>query len=192
MAVEAIRPLIDEVEGSRIVSIIGNQPGGGKSFIISNLAFNLALYGTNVLIVYTNWTSPKFQSDLSTNIKVISSETFKHGKGSIIDRELLINTIKAHSREFDYVLIDTCASIHNNDYLVVASVADLNLVIGSFLETFEHKLISLVTKLENSQIHNYAFILNKVDLDHELLAVKVQNHILSQPVNIKVGMKKVV
>jgi Mrp family chromosome partitioning ATPase len=192
MAVEAIRPLIDEVEGSRIVSILGNQPGDGKSFIISNLAFNLARFGKKVLIIDTNWTSPKFDNDLSTNIKVISSETFQHDKGSIIDRELLINTIKAHSRNYDYVLIDTCASAHNNDYLVVASVADLNLVIGSFLETFEHKLASLVMKLENSQIHNYAFILNKVDLDHELLAVKVQNHILNQPVNIRVGLKKVV
>jgi hypothetical protein len=192
MAVEAIRPLLDEIEGSRIVSIIGNQPGDGKSFIISNLAFNLARYGKKVLIIDTNWTSPKFNNDLSPHIKVITSDTFKHGKGSIIDRELLINTIKAHSTAYDYVLIDTCAAIHNNDYLVVASVADLNLVIGSFLETFEHKLVSLVTKLEKSQIDNYAFILNKVDLDHELLAVKVQNHLLNQPVNIKIGNKKVI
>ncbi len=192
MAVEAIKPLLEEIESSRIVSILGNRPGDGKSFIISNLAFNLTRYGKKVLVVDTNWTNPKFSQDLSDDIKVIPSDIFRHDKGSIINRELLIKTINTHLPNYDYVLIDTCASLYNNDYLVVASVADMNFVMASFLETFEHKISSLVSKLEHSQIQNYCFILNKVDLDHELLAVKTQNQVMSQHVNIKVGLKRVV
>jgi hypothetical protein len=190
LAIDAFRSILQKVESAKVISVMGTQPKDGKSFIISNLAFNLSRYGKKVLIVDTNWTNPQFSKDLSENIKVLTSHLFKHGKGAIIDKSLLINIIRENWNDFDYILIDTSPSSHNNDLLVVGSLADENIVICTFLETYETRFMALINKLEGSDIENYCFVLNKVDLGHDLLALKSNqmNHVPSDL--IKYHLKK--
>lgn len=190
LAIDAFRGILEKVESEKVISVMGTQPKEGMSFIISNLAFNLSRYGKKVLIVDTNWTNPQFSKDLSENIKVLPSGLFKHGKGAIIDQSLLINIIRENWNEFDYILIDTCPSSHNNDFLVVGTLANVNIVLCSFLETYETKFMALINKLESSGIENYCFIMNKVDLGHDLLAMKSNHIIYSASDLLKFQLKK--
>lgn len=190
-AMEAFRELMENAEGARVITFLSSERGVGKSFIIANIAINMARYGKKILVVDTNFDHPTLSNEFKEgfNVKVINAEIFKHNKNSYLDRSLLIKEIKKYSTDFDIILIDTQDVAHSSDGLVAASVANLNIVVTSYLETYHHKFYNLLNKMKVSEFNNYKVVLNKANLNNENLFfrgnVRVLDDIDTDPVYLK-------
>lgn len=173
-ALEAFGQIMDKCESAKVVSFISSEKGEGKSFVIANLAQNFARFGKKVVVVDTNWQNPTLSQKFHSNssFKLVTSEQFKHDKNSFLDRTLLINQIKLHVKDCDIVILDTQSLHKSNDALVVASVSNLNILLCSHLETFQHRFDTAIKKLEAAELTNYCVLLNKANIRHEILSFK--------------------
>ncbi|MFY7992614.1 MAG: hypothetical protein ACOVP4_04915 [Bacteriovoracaceae bacterium] len=173
-ALEAFGQIMDKCESSKVISFISADRNDGKSFIVANLAQNFSRFGKKVLIIDTNWENPTLTNKLeeSPSLKIVKADQFKHDKESFLDRTLLISQIKLHAKEYDIIIIDTKNLYQSNDALIVASVSNLNILVCSHLETFQHRFDTAIDKLKAADINNYCVLLNKANIQNEILPFK--------------------
>lgn len=177
---ESFRLLMEMTLKEKSLCFVSAGKNEGKTFIISNLAENLSRFGKKVLIVDTNFRNAHVTKYMSgkPGIKVVSAQIFQHDKESLLDRSLLIQEIRAHSRDCDVILIDTVDLSTNNDALTAASVANSVVVVTSYLETFHYRFAEMLRKLEAADISNFQLLLNKANSNDEIL--KTQERGLDQ------------
>lgn len=191
-AMEAFRHMMEKAEVAKVVSFVSPGKGEGKSYLIANLAQNLSRFGKRVGVVDTNWVNPTLSRTLAQvdNIKVVNAENFLHDKDSFMDRSLLIKQIKKLSYETDIILIDTQSLSTSNDAMVVASVCNLNIIVCSYFETFQHKYSSVMKRFDVAGISNYSVVLNKATMSNEFLFFKGRIRALDEIDTNPIYMKK--
>ena len=186
---ESFRLLMETTIAEKSLCFVSSSKNEGKSFIISNLARNLNRFGTKVLVVDTNFRNSHLTKELSgvEGIKVISAELFKHDKDSFLDRSLLIQQIRIHSKESDVILIDTMSMSDSNDALIAASVANSIVVVASHLETYQHKFHEILNKVQAAGLTNYKLLLNKANSSDEIIKAQARglDHIDSNTIYLR-------
>ena len=186
---ESFRFLMEMTISEKSLCFISSGKNEGKTFIISNLAENLTRFGKKVLVVDTNFRNSQLTKLLQgkEGIKIISADNFVHDNESLLDRTRLIQEIRTHSKDCEIILIDTQDLSGSNDALIAASVANNTVVVASYLETFQHKLHEMITKLETADIANYQLLLNKANSSDEIIKTQERglDNVDSQPLYLR-------
>lgn len=171
---------------NNIVSILGISPGGGKTFISSNLAWLLAEAGNRVLLIdgdfrrgvlhhYFSITSKpglvdflshsiSLQSVLKQtdhpNLTVLSRGSYIANPSELSMSSKLKEFLKIASNEFDIVIMDTAPILLVTDGVILAEHSGTNyLVLGSNAH-HPNELKMVMKRLSNGGIHLHGSIFN--------------------------------
>lgn len=192
LAIESLRALRTSLQvtlrssPNNIVSILGISPGGGKTFISSNLAWLLAVAGNRVLLIDGDFrrgvlhhnfnlkSKPGLVDVLthSISLKAVLKET-AHPNLTVLSRgsyianpsELLMSSklkefLKMASNQFDIVIIDTAPILLVTDGVILAEQSGTNyLVLGSNAH-HPTELRVVMKRLSNAGIRVHGSIFN--------------------------------
>jgi flagellar biosynthesis protein FlhG len=193
-----------EIKGcGKIVSFTSGKGGTGKSFVSSNMAYELASTGSKVLLidfdinlsnigVLFNVSSKKnlfhyFTYDYSLeevifnhsqNLDIIFGESGRVDHPELTEEKvnLFLNELKIISSNYDYLLIDTASGISNSTLQILNHSDEIILVTTSEPTSVmdAYVIIKMLKSMENSSLVN--IIVNKTfELNEGIIAFENLN-----------------
>ncbi len=169
--------------------ITSPEPGAGKSTIVANLAVSLSQGGNKVILVDMDFRRPRQHSILGLmngiglsnylcgeihldealqvteykNLRVITAGTSQHVPLEWLTPVKINTLLDELSKECDFVLIDAPAFLSVADPMVLASVADVVLLVVARRKTERQNLRSVLQQLSEMNAKIAGIIINRVD-----------------------------
>jgi len=192
LAIESLRALRTSLQvtlrsaTNNIISILGISPGGGKTFISSNLAWLLAVAGNKVLLIdgdfrrgvlHHNFNlaskpglvdvlthsislNEVLKPTLHPNLTVLPRGSFIANPSELLMSNKLKEFLDSSSKQFDIVIIDTAPILLVTDGVIIAEHSGTNyLVLGSNAH-HPTELRVVMKRLANANIPIHGSIFN--------------------------------
>jgi tyrosine-protein kinase Etk/Wzc len=187
-----VRTSMLALKGSKIQKkflVTSSIPGEGKSFIASNLAYNLALTGKKVVLVELDLRKPRlsklfnvsdkngvsdflddhaetwdivYPTDLHANLFFIPAGSIPDNPSELLLNGKLPELLGPLQENFDFVIIETTPINLFTDGYIVSEMCDATLFIVRYNVTPHSELFALKEDLKVKKLKNPAIIFNGV------------------------------
>lgn len=178
-------------EKVKSIMVTSSIPEEGKSYVVANLAINLAQQGKNVLLVDTDYARPDLYRIFGMENEIGLTEVIL-GEASIeevlkpagVDRLWVITTgpkppsttqllesnqmkefIREAEKLFDIVLFDTPPMFSLNDPVILGALTDRTVIVASAGTISKQMLKQAVETLERGNSRLLGVVLNKVQME---------------------------
>jgi len=166
-------------EKVKSIMVTSSIPEEGKSYVVANLAINLAQQGKNVLLVDTDYARPGLtevilgEASIEEVLKpagvdrlwVITTGPKPPSTTQLLESNQMKEFIREAEKLFDIVLFDTPPMFSLNDPVILGALTDRTVIVASAGTISKQMLKQAVETLERGNSRLLGVVLNKVQME---------------------------